>query len=139
MFKREVLKVRKYKVGYEVRTELVDLENGDPKTEMRSAYTSSGDYIGDPKTAYFLYRKMGLSDVQSRAEGSGVAQIGFNKEEQKWYGWSHRAICGFGIGNRIFEEGYGDEHTPFIECGRETIENMQHAKIAASNFAASVS
>ena len=28
-----------------------------------------------------------------------TANIGFNPQEQKWYGWSHRAICGFGIGS----------------------------------------
>ena len=29
---------------------------------------------------------------------SPVACIGFSKKEQKWYGWSHRAVYGFGIG-----------------------------------------
>lgn len=33
-----------------------------------------------------------------------VCSIGFNEKEQKWYGWSHRAIFGFGIGS-IVEEG----------------------------------
>jgi len=27
--------------------------------------------------------------------------VGFNEKEQKWYGWSHRAICGFGIGSIV--------------------------------------
>lgn len=27
-----------------------------------------------------------------------VDSIGFSEKEQKWYGWSHRAIYGFGIG-----------------------------------------
>ncbi len=27
------------------------------------------------------------------------ASIEFNEEEQKWYGWSHRAKAGFGIGD----------------------------------------
>ena len=29
---------------------------------------------------------------------SNVACIGFSHSEKKWYGWSHRAIYGFGIG-----------------------------------------
>ena len=29
---------------------------------------------------------------------SKVNQIGWSEKEQKWYGWSHRAIFGFGIG-----------------------------------------
>ncbi len=28
-----------------------------------------------------------------------VPIIGFSEKEQKWYGWSHRAIYGFGIGS----------------------------------------
>jgi len=27
--------------------------------------------------------------------------IGFSEKEQKWYGWSHRAIYGFGIGDEV--------------------------------------
>ena len=30
-----------------------------------------------------------------------TVNIGFNPEEQKWYGWSHRAIFGFGVGDSI--------------------------------------
>lgn len=29
-----------------------------------------------------------------------VDSIGFSEKEQKWYGWSHRAIYGFGIGTK---------------------------------------
>jgi hypothetical protein len=27
--------------------------------------------------------------------------IGYSSESKKWYGWSHRAICGFKIGDKI--------------------------------------
>ena len=30
-----------------------------------------------------------------------VANIGFSEKEQKWYGWSHRAIFGFGVGSHV--------------------------------------
>lgn len=30
-----------------------------------------------------------------------VDGLGFSEEDQKWYGWSHRAICGFGIGSKV--------------------------------------
>jgi hypothetical protein len=36
-----------------------------------------------------------------------VAQIGFSDKEQKWYGWSHRAIYGFGMGDEITEDSIG--------------------------------
>jgi len=30
-----------------------------------------------------------------------TVNIGLNPEEQKWYGWSHRAIYGFGLGSKV--------------------------------------
>jgi hypothetical protein len=35
-----------------------------------------------------------------KSEGKG---LGFSEEEQKWYGWSHRAYYGFGIGYEVKE------------------------------------
>ncbi len=34
-------------------------------------------------------------------ETVGEGSIGFSEKEQKWYGWSHRAIHGFGIGDEV--------------------------------------
>lgn len=30
-----------------------------------------------------------------------ISNIGFSEKEQKWYGWSHRAFFGFGIGSKV--------------------------------------
>ena len=30
-----------------------------------------------------------------------MCSIGFNKSKKKWYGWSHRALFGFGIGDKV--------------------------------------
>ena len=38
-----------------------------------------------------------IEEVQSN--NGRVSSIGFNPTEQKWYGWSHRAIYGFGVGS----------------------------------------
>jgi|TARA_R110000782_G_scaffold201763_1_gene290387 hypothetical protein len=50
-----------------------------------------------------FYLKFGFTQgVQSAHEDSdrvGTASLAFNPEEQKWYGWSHRAVFGFGIGS----------------------------------------
>jgi len=47
---RKVLKVRRYKAGYEIREELVSgAQYGCKDFIMKSAYTPSGDYIGDSK------------------------------------------------------------------------------------------
>lgn len=45
---------------------------------------------------------------QKVKESHCVCSIGFSEKEQKWYGWSHRAFCGFGIGHIAKE---GDCHT----------------------------
>jgi len=34
---------------------------------------------------------------------NGAACIGFSPKHQKWYGWSHRAIYGFSIGDVVSE------------------------------------
>ena len=101
---KTVLRTRRYKAGYEVRYELVDgKEFSMDDFKMRSAYTPSGDYIGDPKMAYALCKKRGIAPEKARSDHN-VCSIGFNAEEQKWYGWSHRALYGFGVGD-VAEEG----------------------------------
>lgn len=102
--KKTILSTRKYKAGYEVRKELVDDREygGDGNREMRSAYNLAGDYIGNSKTAHYLCVKRGIVP-EKMSETSNVCCIGFCEREQKWYGWSHRAICGFGIGDVVKE------------------------------------
>ena len=93
-----VLSVRRYKAGYEVHVEEVLTHFEDkPKGHtfvMKTAYTPSGDYIGNPKDAYRLCKKRGIVPELIDSNHS-VCSIGFCEKEQKWYGWSHRAIYGF--------------------------------------------
>jgi len=110
---RELIKTIHYKAGYEVRWELIEGEEagGGPSFVMKSAHTPEGSYIGDKKMAHFLCKKKGIkpeSRLPANPEannGKGrTCSIGFCEQEQKWYGWSHRAIYGFSIGD-IVEEG----------------------------------
>ena len=149
---RKVVKVLHYAVGYEVRTEIVDnLEYMGPVARkwqnksgrfmvMRSAYTPKGDYIGNPKFVRFLFRR-GIRLIEKAAPSHSICSIGFNAKEGKWYGWSHRAICGFGLGDRIFNERWkkATGKTPFIRHGDRVITQYAHAKLAAKRFARSVS
>ncbi len=64
-----------------------------------------------------------------------VCCIGFSKTEQKWYGWSHRAIVGFSRGDRIFEADYGDRHTLFLQHGPRVIRTFDDGRESAINFA----
>lgn len=45
--------------------------------------------------------KKGITDQIQSIDNYSVACIGFNPVEQKWYGWSHRASFGFGIGSKV--------------------------------------
>ncbi len=103
---------------------------------------TSGDryYIGDVKQTKFLTENRNLTELQpAYPEKYNVCNIGFDKENNRWYGYSHRAICGFGIGDKIFEADFGDGKTLFKNHGRETIKTLEDAKQAARNFAEYVS
>lgn len=101
---RELLSTRHYKAGYDIRKERIsgDEAGGGPSFEMSSAFTPSGDYIGNPKRAYRLCAKQGIKPEKAQPDHN-VCSIGFCEAEQKWYGWSHRAIYGFGIGDVVKE------------------------------------
>ncbi len=153
--KSETIFVRQYpKYGYEVRTEKVDPEGEGNTIEMKSAYTSSGMYIGNRHDARVLCEEKGIAPELIDSEHN-VCSIGFCEAEQKWYGWSHRAIYGFGIGS-IVKEGdcayippERDEQTypkevvivetrpypPGRETGRWTARTLDDARQMAVDFA----
>ena len=113
---KKLLKTWKYKVGYHIRyEELSGDEAGGEPFVMRSAYTPDGDYIGNPRMAIFLVKDKGIKPEKVDAE-DGVCSIGFCADENKWFGWSHRAIYGFTIGDTVKEgdcvasSGWTDEY-----------------------------
>ena len=167
-----VLSTRKYKAGYEVREELcktdfeavtIGAQTHDPQeiinyinehkgehVIVKSAYTPDGYYIGSPESAKFLIKKLGIKPELSKSDNN-VCSIGFCEREQKWYGWSHRAIFGFGIGDTVKEgdctnssgrtEEYLKEHPEedrSLPIGF-TARNLDDAKRMAIAFADSVS
>ena len=150
----KTVKTLRYALGYEVRTEIIDNIGymGRPFKKnrnksgrfmtMRSAYTPKGDYLGDPRHARYIFKR-GITRCEKTKPDHCVCSIGFNPTEQKWYGWSHRAICGFGKGDRIYNERWkkqrADGKTPHVKHGDRVIKTMAHAKLAASRFACSVS
>lgn len=107
----KVLKVRKYKVGYEIRTELCTFGDDEDQVTLKSAYTvPEGFYIGSSKWAHRLIVQRGIKpeprppSCQESNDGRGrTCSIGFCEREQKWFGWSHRAFHGFGIGDVVKE------------------------------------
>ena len=69
-------------------------------------YTSNvdGGYIGDEETYRFLVEKKKLILIQKVKPSNCTCSIGYSPAENKWYGWSHRAIHGFTVGDKV-EEG----------------------------------
>ena len=94
----ETLSVKRFKRGYELRTEMWSMGTGDEPTEMISAYTPSGDYIGNQREAHRLVSKRGVQPEKVSQEHC-VCSIGYSVKDGKWYGWSHRAIFGFKVGS----------------------------------------
>lgn len=95
----EVITQRKYKAGYVIKHELWNHGDDEP-TLMKSAYTTDGQYIGDTKLAYHLCKVRGI-EPQFASPSHSVCSIGFCDKEQKWYGWSHRAMFGFAVGSEV--------------------------------------
>ncbi len=114
----EVTNVRKYKVGYEIRTEYYEPGDmpggGDSGITMKTAYTPEGYYIGSSKRAYRLVRKRGIKPEKINPDHK-VCSIGFSESQQKWFGWSHRAISGFGIGDSVSNENHLCAHSGWID------------------------
>ncbi|MBH5389140.1 hypothetical protein [Bradyrhizobium diversitatis] len=118
--------------GMSYRREIWSMEGNDP-VEMDAVYNAHGVYVGDKETADFLADKGILPEP--RTEQSSVCSIGFSHKDQKWYGWSHRAIHGFGIGDAVKD---GDCACESLPVGFEA-KSMDDAKQIAMAFAASVS
>ena len=131
-FEVVTLKVRRYAAGYELRYETWD--HGEGPMAMTAAYTPSGDYIGTPRNAYFLVVKKGIAP-EKIAPDMNVCSIGYCKRRRQWFGWSHRAIFGFGIGARVKK---GDCAAASLKVGF-TAKTLADAKRMAIAFARSVS
>lgn len=115
----------------------VELDYGGKTFKMLKVFNSDGHYVGDERWGKMLTER-GIVPELARPD-QGVCSVGFCEKEQKWYGWSHRSMCGFGIGDRIFEVGYGDADTLFTEHGKVRIKSLDQARQAAVNFADYVS
>jgi len=94
---------------------------------VTSAYNKNMEYIGDEAEAKRLYDS-GI-EPELAHQDNNVCSIGFCEKEQKWYGWSHRAISGFGIGSKV-AKGDCAYHAPdkeaFIESCRSFWEHETH-------------
>ena len=78
------------------------------------AYVDKSNIEGDDSDCYYsifdgsYITHVGLADdelikflAEHEITGELTHGVGFSHKEQKWYGWSHRAIYGFGVGSEV--------------------------------------
>jgi len=132
-FVTKVIKtIKNSKYGYTLK----DVEIGhecDKLIPARWAYTPNGDWIGDSKTALMLCKKFGIAP-EKKNPTCNICSIGYSDKNKKWYGWSHRAIFGFGVGDKVRSGKHPDGKPKY-----RTVPNMGNAKQSAIRFANSVS
>lgn len=70
-------------------------------TKDSECYITSIGLLSKSKLIDFLAKHeiTQLNSTFIRDNGNPVANIGYSEKENKWYGWSHRAIFGFTIGS----------------------------------------
>ena len=142
---------RNFKAGYQIHTGEWSHDGGDTWTPMKWATNPQGDFISDSRLAYRLCVKRGIAP-ELRTGNSNTCSVGFSEREQKWYGWSHRAIYGFGVGSEVdcddhlcacsgYIDGHLEEH-PEIQDDRLPVgfvaKSLEDARLMACAFAESV-
>lgn len=84
-----------------IAAEMQAAVDGAPSSMVvTSGFNAHGQYIGSEETTRYLVEERGIAP-EVATPSDRVCSVGFCDAEQKWYGWSHRAIFGFGIGSAI--------------------------------------
>jgi len=87
-----------------IKFEEWNVTEGEQPCLMVSVYTEKGEYVGslDRMILHIIADKGILPEVAGSQDKT--CSIGKSFRDHKWYGWSHRAIHGYQIGD-IVEEG----------------------------------
>lgn len=93
----KVVEEREY---YTVKEEVWGFSSEDMGTLIMATYNKEGVFIGNVDVAKMLCDNKNINPTIANA-GDTICSIGFCESEQKWYGWSHRAIFGFGVGSEV--------------------------------------
>lgn len=89
--KKRVMLKKFIEENFNKRGEYLYPKDGDSKCSFHEEY--------DRGLLKFL-AEHGITKIMS-IHKSHAPSLGFSEEEQKWYGWSYRAIFGFGIGSEV--------------------------------------
>jgi len=110
-------------ITFTLKYELIKSSDEDQGCWVMSAYNEQGDYIGGLDIVKNFVEDKGIiperfKDYPEANSGrNATCSIGKSVKDGKWYGWSHRAIYGFKIGDKIdtddhlcTKNGYIDEY-----------------------------
>jgi hypothetical protein len=87
--KKRVMVKKFIEENFNKRGEYLYPKDGDSKCSFHEEYD---------KGLLKFFAEHGIKKIMS-VHDSHAPSLGFSEDEQKWYGWSHRAIYGFGIGS----------------------------------------
>ena len=92
---------RRFKAGYVHWNEYVSPTGKEEDAFwVITVWTPDEKYIGQPPMGHRICVQWGIVPEPATPE-SNTCSIGFCEQDQKWYGWSHRSIFGFGIGHAV--------------------------------------
>jgi len=75
-------------------------KRGDSDVYVSKIDGSYITHVGMEDKFKFLLKRRITEEIQDGYGEPRTICIGYNPTEKKWYGWSHRAIYGFGIGSK---------------------------------------
>lgn len=86
-----------------IKFENWQIDEKENPTLMVVVYTEQGEYVGSfDNMTMKLISEYGILPEKS-ADDHNVCSVGKSLKDGKWYGWSHRAIHGFQIGDKVKE------------------------------------
>lgn len=121
--KKRILLKKFIEENFTKKGELISPKDGNSKCTLHPEY--------DKNLLRFL-AEHGITKIMS-AYGNDVPSLGYSASEEKWYGWSHRAIYGFKVGDKIKKGTCGYEKMK--EKGLLNIKTLEQAKEVAKIFA----
>lgn len=93
-----------------------------------------------------LAQKYGIEQFAFPSPESSIRSIGFNPKTSTWYGWSHRAIAGFKVGDVVKKgdvianpDGWPPLRNQKVYTPGHRITSLQDARDAAASFSEWVS
>ena len=77
------------------------MNESEDAVEMVNVYSMDGGYVGTIKQLEKLLDRGIIPELASPK--NNTCSIGKSFHDGKWYGWSHRAIYGFEVGDKVKE------------------------------------